>query len=185
VTHGWNQTSQENHVTHGKGIVSMVHIWNSYMYQTGIYCSSWSRNIFKYLKSRSSHRWLFTELLGTHTAYICVPVSSWWMMKRCNGLCQLCWTCSDSIQIYHLQPTVWRPQVTCVATFLSIKFDCIRLLVCFLFLPYNFFNAAQCPTRGCWRFICNEERYLTLHPTPSYNRYTLAGNIVGPLYHKL
>jgi len=25
----------------------------------------------------------------------------------------------------------------------------------------------------------------TLHPTSSYNRYTLAGIIVGPLYHKL
>ena len=38
--------------------------------------------------SRSSHIWLnIHELLRTHTAYICVAVTSWWMMKHSqNGV---------------------------------------------------------------------------------------------------
>jgi hypothetical protein len=87
-------------------------------------------------------QYIFYMIRNQLFIYTCIwrPSS---LCKRWNGLWELCWTGSHNIQIYHLHPSVWGAQVTCVAAFLSVNSDCIRLLACFLFLLYNFYNGTQ------------------------------------------
>ena len=62
-------------------------------------------------------------------------------------------TASKSI-IYN-QP-FWGAQVTCMATFISIIFDCIRVLACFLFLLHK--------EIGCLQQIKHENGFGLLQP---------------------